>query len=90
MRERERRGHSPTACTGRQRKSLTNERRGFSEPNRMRIRDGWIRTQAAGRKAETKRDVEIKVKLESTKQTHRGKNVFFCLHDTIYELRVRP
>lgn len=43
----------------------------------MRIRDGWIRTQAAGRKAETKRDVEIKVKLESTKQTHRGKKCVF-------------
>lgn len=84
MREGERRGHSPTACTGRQRKSLTNERRGFSEPNRMRIRDGWIRTQAAGRKAETKRDVEIKVMLESTKQTHRGKNMCFSVSMTLY------
>lgn len=49
----------------------------------MRIRDGWIRTQAAGRKAETKRDVEIKVKLESTKRTHRGK-MCFSVSMTLY------
>lgn len=50
----------------------------------MRIRDGWIRTQAAGGKAETKRDVEIKVMVESTKKTHRGEKMCLSVSMTLY------
>lgn len=50
----------------------------------MRIRDGWIRTQAAGRKAETKRDVEIKVMVESTKKRHPGEKMCFSVSMTLY------
>lgn len=69
--ERESRGHRPTPCTGCQTKSLTNERWGFNEPYRIRIRDGWIHTQAGGRRAKIKRDVETQVITESTKETCR-------------------